>query len=548
MNERYFSIMATGLRGQLEELSLDEVIVHLENFLCGMLLDIPIIGCYLQRISNDPDIQGNAKVQYYFTYLFHKMLQKKPLSLSVLRDYVRFFENDEVARRLECVSRLDHQQETMGLIADLDMRNDAEEMTEFLLKLLKMYPNYVRAAQMLLEIDFFLARKPSWLLSFRCPEEVQPVWKRMIFNYFAGTAQYEKAMPLWKSLAHQSIDEFTLNNAAEMHIALGIEKTGKNLYKSSLTIDPLQGPVHFRLQQLERPFTKQPDLLESRKICIYLYSYNKAEQLQDTLKSLASTSISGATIRVLVNGCTDDTLQVARAAKDLFPGHDYDIIDLPVNIGAPAARNYLIHQDVTWQSDYVAFLDDDVLLQSDWLEWFVSVMEMDDGIGVVGCKIVHNGQPKRIQYLFRHVNVAYHELLKLSLNAPVDVYDNHLYDFVVETRNVMGCCHMFRTKALRDVPQFDIRYSPSQIDDIDHDIELCLKGWKVYYCGLVTCVHLQSSGWGVTAPVSEASFGNIMGNDIKFYTKHAERLDELRKLDNLSLDAVREWGVLPVRV
>ena len=102
----------------------------------------------------------------------------------------------------------------------------------------------------------------------------------------------------------------------------------------------------------------------------------------------------------------------------------------------------------------------------------------------------------------------------------------------------MGCQHLLRTSALSDIPAgFDIRFSPSQVDDLDHDVALCLKGYKVMYCGTVTCEHLQGSGVSlITAQEWDANrTGNAMGNDIKFYFKHFDHMDELEKFDNLSL-------------
>jgi hypothetical protein len=56
------------------------------------------------------------------------------------------------------------------------------------------------------------------------------------------------------------------------------------------------------------------------------------------------------------------------------------------------------------------------------------------------------------------------------------------------------------------------------------------------YCGLVTCVHHQSSGFGLkTDPMEFARTGNCIGNDIKLFYKHFTHMDELRTLDNLSL-------------
>lgn len=122
-----------------------------------------------------------------------------------------------------------------------------------------------------------------------------------------------------------------------------------------------------------------------------------------------------------------------------------------------------------------------------------------------------------------------------SLSTPYQQYDIGLYDVIREPRVVMGCQHLLRVASLADAPAFDIRYSPSQIDDTDHDLQLCLAGWKVFYCGTVTCVHRQESGTSIRSKLNLASQGSIMGNDIKFHYKWYEHKDALAALDALNL-------------
>jgi GT2 family glycosyltransferase len=254
---------------------------------------------------------------------------------------------------------------------------------------------------------------------------------------------------------------------------------------------------------------------------------------------LSTTDIGSARINILLNGCTDHSREVVNEALALFPDNEVTVHDLHVNIGAPAARNWLMRLPDVKKSDYIAFIDDDVIMQRDWLAQFLTVAESDEKIGAVGCKIVNPATPRPYQYLFRYVALASHGLLKLSIPAPPDQYDNGLYEFVRETRNVMGCQHLLRTSALEDIPAgFDIRFSPSQVDDLDHDIALCLNGFKIMYCGTVTCEHLQGSGISLIAVQDwDANrTGNAMGNDIKFYFKHFEHMERLEALDNLSMD------------
>lgn len=63
------------------------------------------------------------------------------------------------------------------------------------------------------------------------------------------------------------------------------------------------------------------------------------------------------------------------------------------------------------------------------------------------------------------------------------------------------------------------------------------------YCGHVACVHHQASGLGSKTDRSDAPrIGNGIGNDVKLFYKHYDNMEQLRRLDNLSL--LRQPGAL----
>jgi len=97
--------------------------------------------------------------------------------------------------------------------------------------------------------------------------------------------------------------------------------------------------------------------------------------------------------------------------------------------------------------------------------------------------------------------------------------------------NVMGCCHLLSRSCLEALPEFDLRFSPTQMDDIAHDIDVRLAGFEVWYCGQVSCVHHQKTG-GEVWSLEAKKRGNVLGNDVKFFYKYCDRIDELKGLMN----------------
>ena len=540
INDNYFETFKRGLTAQIRELSLDETLSYLRNHLQNFLLcDLSTFN-FLERLANDPETDRHAGASAALRYLLGKALQMRPLRPGLLAAVEKITGDPSIGARRKLIDKLNESGEVYDAISAISPRDEDEKARALITQLIEAHPTHAAAAQLALNYDRLFGRLPGpWSRTFRCHLSLKGIWDTALFNHCAAMGAYDEAMKIWTRLKPDRLGEVSLNYAAEMFVAGGDVARGLELYGDSLALDPRQTPIRLRMRELESPFRPAPSLVDSIPVNICLYSWNKAEMLGQTLEGLSRSDIGRARIDVLLNGCTDDSLAVVEKARELFPDNEFHIHNLHVNIGAPAARNWLMFLPEVQRAKYIAFLDDDVTVQKDWLAHFLTIAEADDRVGVVGCKVLHPGSPALTQYLFRYVAIASHDLLTLCLDSPILHFDNHGYDFVRETRNVMGCQHLLRTDAINDVPAgFDIRFSPSQVDDIDHDLCLCLKGWKVMYTGLVTCIHHQCSGTNALKPQKRtmAQIGGIMGNDLKFYFKHADHLDEIGKLDNLSLD------------
>jgi len=538
-----------GLPGELNHLTLDETCRHLDNYIGNYLLDPPVTSVYLNRLAVDPGLSASPAALSCLAYLLRKYVQLEPFEKNGLAMSQHFVKDPRIAPLLTFLEKLESAKNPSLERGDASwMSGRADEARRSFRQVLARHPAHILAADRMLRVDTFEGQTPGeWLKTFRCPAPAQEFWNRKLFQAYAKLNLVEESLELWRSLNEKDLDENTLNLAAEVFAKAGNPAKAARLYAASLRLDPLQDPVRRRLAQLSSPFVPETRLLAERRVNIYLYTWNKADLFGLTLESLAGSDIGGAAIKILLNGCTDHSREVAQRAHDLFPESPVEIIELPVNIGAPAARNWLIAQPATREADYTAFLDDDVTIPRDWLAHYLTVGETTPRFGVVGCKVLHPDAPSRYQYLFRNVALAKPGFVRISLDTPNNQVDNNVYDFVRPTENVMGCLHLFSRQALLDHPRFDIRFSPSQMDDIAHDLDLRLDGYAVVYTGLVPCIHHQSSGVGIRSKHDMAKLGNCMGNDVKMCFKYLDRLGELEKLRNppalLAEERVRNYAM-----
>ncbi|KUG28969.1 glycosyl transferase, group 2 family protein [hydrocarbon metagenome] len=527
-----------GIAGEMFALSLDEACLYYKNYLNNFQVDLPLAVNFISRVTGESAATRSPVVRPLLEQAIKAAVNIAPLDPDILQIGLNagVAQGAEVVLKIVQATHAEH--DTFREIRKAPFKQFHADLRRACIAVLAKHPMAVRFADMLLSLDLFTGSPPCEALArFNCPKALRLIWDKRLFDHAATLGDDEAAWPLWEKLKSQINEPIALSRAAEMHRRAGRTDEAVGLYERAFALDPLQRPYALRAEALRRPFVPDAGLLASKKVCIYLYSYNKATILGETLESLAATDIGPARIKVLLNGCTDDSAAVVAKARTLFPDNDFEIIALPVNIGAPAARNWLLSQPATRESDYVAFLDDDIYLQPDWLSHLLTVAESDPTIGNVGCKVVFPGRFPLLQYLYRHISFCTEEAIRASIPVPYMQYDIGLYDVIRETRVVMGCQHLLRVDSLRDAPWFDIRYSPSQIDDTDHDLQLCLSGWKVMYCGTVTCVHRQNSGTSMRSKLDIPAQGSIMGNDVKFHYKWLERMDEMRRLDSISLNA-----------
>ena len=265
---------------------------------------------------------------------------------------------------------------------------------------------------------------------------------------------------------------------------------------------------------------------------ILIYSWNKDVELDATLRSLFNSELSGASVFLLDNGSTDQTGEMieswtTRFRNKLGPGR-FSSQTLPVNVGAPAARNWLMHLEEVQKHDFICYLDDDVELPNDWLLRLGTAVRQYPEAGVWGCKVVDHANPALIQSADAHLladpdgppldlESATPNPFRLS-DLHIQSLDNGLFDCLRPCASVTGCCHLFRTATLLDSGDFALHLSPTQYDDMEHDLRLCESGLFAVYQGHLTVRHRKRTG--AASRVSDSEQGNALGNKYKMQTMH----------------------------
>lgn len=288
-----------------------------------------------------------------------------------------------------------------------------------------------------------------------------------------------------------------------------------------------EAPYHpnltLALHELLHPLPAPP--ADAAPPAILLYSWNKRDLAAQTLRSLRASGFRDAPVFALDNGSQDGTEDMFRAMAADW-GSPFTVVRLPVNVGAPAARNWLLSLPDVQQRDHAVFLDDDVLLDPDWLDGLLAVAHARPGWGAIGCAVTDHTPPHALQCAdffalppdmgtrsFADLDEHWHIHGNSAGSA-----DTLLTAYTRPCLSVSGCCHMVSMASVQQVGAFDVRFTPSQFDDLERDIRCTLAGLPVWYAGTVRVRHMQHSS--LRQATSRARSAHIFGNRIKLEHLH----------------------------
>ena len=269
-----------------------------------------------------------------------------------------------------------------------------------------------------------------------------------------------------------------------------------------------------------------------------LYSWNKAHILRNTLLSLRATEGAQAPVLVLDNGSSDGTADMLRHMAEEWPRRGerpgLQWLSLPVNVGAPAARNWLLSLPEVRERGDVLFLDDDLLLTPGWLDTLRAAAHSHPQAAVLGCRIVDHTLPHAQQcgdFFLLPPDMGQRSFLDLEEHVFVHgnsmgSTDNLLTGYTRPCVSVSGCCHWLRPgrgqgqrQGQGSLPPFDVRFNPSQFDDLERDMRLTLAGEDIVYVGQARIQHVQHSS--LRQAVTRARSAHIFGNKIKLEYLHS---------------------------
>lgn len=358
-------------------------------------------------------------------------------------------------------------------------------------------------------------------------DSTQPLKARMKAEWAFHCLPPEEALPYVENLDPETWGLWRTYTGAELLLRMGKQGQAKGEFATLWKAIPWHVNLTLKLYDLFN-IPAVADETDTDDVAILAYSWNKADLLADTFASLAESHIGNAKIFTLNNGSTDHTAEVLEQAQARFGANRFHIESLPINVGAPAARNWLLALPEVRACKWAAFLDDDVVLPKKWLLHLLGTAKGHENIGAVGCRITAATPPYGLQSAdFNLFPVPPARTEPGKLPNRVLLFDNcagstdtGLFTYNRPCLSVTGCCHLISLEAIEKAGAFDLRYTPSQFDDLDRDLRSALAGMPALYAGTLAIRHVQHSS--LAKAQTTRQIGHVMGNKFKLDTRYTD--------------------------
>lgn len=248
-------------------------------------------------------------------------------------------------------------------------------------------------------------------------------------------------------------------------------------------------------------------------VYIILVNYNTCDDTIECIKSIKQIYYENYKIIVVDNASMDNSYD---RLKNIFP-NDL-IINSNENLGFAGGNNIGIGKALENGAEYVLLLNNDTVVEKDFLNQLVSTFDENLNIGIVGCKINYYNKKDIINY-------AGGEILweKFTTNFfRTDEKDDKTEE-VKEITFVSGCAMMISEKVFNDIGVLDDSYF-MYYEDTDFCAKASEKGYKLLYQPKSVIYHKISASSG--GDLSPFVLYWSTKNRIKFKNKFAYKVSK----------------------
>lgn len=188
------------------------------------------------------------------------------------------------------------------------------------------------------------------------------------------------------------------------------------------------------------------------KVSIVILNWNGKRDTIECLKSLKQITYPKYDILVVDNGSTDESVKCFR---EKYP--EIEVLENEKNIGFAGGINVGIRRSIEKEVDYVLLLNNDIIVDSGFLDELIEVGESDPKVGILGPKIYYYDRPDLLHMKKRYEGVE----------TPIEAF-------------ISGCCFLVKKEVLDKVGLLDEIFFIF-FEETDFFVRVSRNNYKILY-------------------------------------------------------------------
>jgi hypothetical protein len=227
-------------------------------------------------------------------------------------------------------------------------------------------------------------------------------------------------------------------------------------------------------------------------VYIILVNYNGYKDTIECVNSLKKISYKNYKIVVVDNASSDNSVEILMEELS-----NCMIIESKKNIGFAGGNNLGIKYALNHNADYIMLLNNDTIVESQFLNDMINSFNVNNKIGIVGCKIMYYPEKNIIWYgggyidWFKFIGVHYgmRQIDKGQSNNKKEI------DFIT------GCCMLVKREVFEKIGLLSEDYF-MYFEDVDFCVKVKNAGFVIWYNSEAVIYHKV----GLSSGGEESSF------------------------------------------
>jgi GT2 family glycosyltransferase len=184
-------------------------------------------------------------------------------------------------------------------------------------------------------------------------------------------------------------------------------------------------------------------------VTIVLLNWNGKAVTLDCLASLRATRYERRRIVVVDNGSTDGSVEIIRRDHP-----EVELLEMGTNLGFARGANVGMRYALDHGADMLLLLNNDTVVDPDFLRYMVDALKTSPSIGLVAPKIYYFEEPNRIWFAGGELSMWTGTLRHIGIRE----YDHGQFDVPREIPHACGCCLLARRSLAEQVGLLDESY------------------------------------------------------------------------------------------